>query len=258
MENTPHHFKGVEMTNVAVEKSPQVYARIGGAIYLILILVGMFAAIFVRDKMVVSGDAATTAGNIIASPLLWRLGIAADLIMHVCDVPLMLIFYVLLRPVSRNLALLAVLFNLVQTAVLVANKLNLLAALFLLANAEYLKAFEPNQLHALSYLAIKLHGYGFGVGLVFFGCECLVVGYLILRSGYLPRAIGVLMQIAGVCYLVNSFALLLAPSFADMIFPAILVPSFLGELSLCLWLLVKGVNVSRWEEKARAWWVSAT
>lgn len=238
------------MTGRAVETSPQVYARIGGALYLILILAGMFGVIFVRDKLIVSGDATATANNIIASPLLWRIGIAADLIMHVCDVPLMLVFYVLLRPVNRNLALLAVLFNLVQTAVLVANKLNLLAALFLLGSADYLKAFDPHQLHALSYLSLKLHDYGFGVGLIFFGCECLVVGYLIFRSGYLPRTIGVLMQIAGLCYLTNSFVLLLAPALAKMLYPGVLVPAFIGELSLCLWLLVKGVNVSKWEEKA--------
>src|SRR5882724_13051517 len=104
------------MTDRAVETSPQVYARIGGVLYLILILTGMLAVIFVRDKLIVSGDATATANNIIASPLLWRIGITGDLIMHVCDVPLMLVLYVLLRPVNRNLALLAVLFNLVQTA----------------------------------------------------------------------------------------------------------------------------------------------
>jgi hypothetical protein len=240
------------MTDNTVETSPQIYARIGGVLYLILILAGMFAVIFVRDKLIVSGDVTATANNIIASPLLWRIGIAGDLIMHVCDVPLMLIFYVLLRPANKNLALLAVLFNLVQTAVLVANKLNLLAALFLLGSADYLKAFEPHQLHALSYLSLKLHDYGFGVGLIFFGCECLVVGYLIFRSGYLPKTIGVLMQIAGLCYLTNSFALLLAPTFASIIFPAIMVPALIAETSFCLWLIVKGVNVPKWEKQASA------
>jgi hypothetical protein len=237
------------MTVNTVETSPQPYARIGGALYLIIILAGMFAVIFVRGKLIVSGDATATANNIMASPLLWRMGIACDLIMHVCDVPLMLIFYVILRPVNKNLALLVVLFNLVQTAVLVANELNLLAALFLLGRADYLKAFEPHQLHALSYLSLKLQDYGFGVGLIFFGCECLIVGYLIFRSVYLPKAIGLLMQLAGLCYLTNSFALLLAPTFANMLFPAVLVPAFIGELSLCLWLLVKGVNVPKWNEK---------
>ena len=240
------------MTDRTVDASPQVYARIGGVLYLIIIVAGMLGEVFVRNRLIVSGDATASANNIMASPLLWRIGIAGDLIMHMCDVPLMLVFYVLLRPVNSTLALLAVLFNLIQTAVLVANKLNLLAALFLLGSASYLKAFEPHQLHALTYLAVKAHGYGFGIGLIFFGCTCLVLGYLISRSGYLPGILGVLMQVAGVCYLTNSFALLLAPAFADAIFPAILVPAFIGELSLCLWLLVKGVNVPKWEERARA------
>jgi hypothetical protein len=94
--------------------------------------------------------------------------------------------------------------------------------------------------------------YGFGVALIFFGCACLVLGYLIFRSGYLPKAIGVLMQIAGFSYLTNSFALILAPAFANRIFPAVLVPAFVGKASLCLWLLVKGVNVQRWKEQASA------
>jgi hypothetical protein len=186
-----------------------------------------------------------------ASPLLWRIGIAGDLVMHVCDVVLIMVFYVLLRPVNKNLVLLAVLFNLIQTAVLVANKLNLLVPLFLLGSADYLKVFEPHQLQALTYLSVKAHGYGFGIGLIFFGFECLILGYLIFRSGYLPRILGILMQIAGLCYLTNSFALILTPTFANMIFPAVLVPSFIAELSLCLWLLAKGVNVPKWKEKAK-------
>lgn len=231
------------------ETSPQVYARIGGVLYLIIIVSGILGELFVRGRVVVPGDATATANNILASPLLWRMGIASDLVMHSCDVPLMMIFYVLLRPVDRNLARLAVLFNLVQTAVLVANKLNLLMPLFLLGGADFLKVFEPRQLHALAYLFIRVHGYGFGVGLIFFGFTCLVLGYLIVRSGYLPRFLGVLMQVAGLCYLVNSFALLLAPAVADRMFPFILVPPLVAELSLCLWLLVKGVDVERWRLK---------
>jgi hypothetical protein len=237
------------MADHTVEASPQVYARIGGVLYLIIIVAGLFGEAFVRGKLIVSGDATATAHNIMASQSLWRFGIAGDLVMHMCDVPLTLIFYALLRPVNKNLALLAAFFNLVQTTILCANKLTLLFALFLLGDADYLKAFEPRQLYALAYLCVKLHGYGFGVGLLFFGCGCLVLGYLIRRSVYLPKILGVLMQIAGLCYLVNSFALLLAPTFANRLFPAILVPAFLGELSLCLWLLVKGVNVSKWREE---------
>ena len=128
------------MTSHTIEASPQVYARIGGILYLMIIIAGALGEIFIRGKLIVSGDAMSTANNIMAAQSLWRIGIAGDLLMHVCDVPLMLVFYVLLKPVNKNLALLAVLFNLIQTAVLVANKLNLLMPLFLLGNADYLKA----------------------------------------------------------------------------------------------------------------------
>ena len=124
----------------------------------------------------------------------------------------------------------------------------LLEALFPLGNAGYLKAFPPEQLYAMASLSLKSHGYGFGVSLLFFGCFCVIVGYLIFRSGYLPKTVGVLMQIAGVCYLANSFALILSPAVANRLFPAILVPAFIGEASLCLWLFVKGVKVEKWEE----------
>jgi hypothetical protein len=232
-----------------VTTSPQVYAKFGGLFYLIIIVAGLFTEGFIKDKLIVSGDPSATAAHIMASEHLWRIGIIGNLIMHISDVPLMLIFYVLLRPVSRNLALLAVLFNLVSTAVIVANDLNLLTPLFLLGGADYLKAFESNQLNALAYLSLKSNDFGYGIGLIFFGCECLVLGYLIFKSDYLPKTIGILMQIAGSCYLVNSFALLIAPAFANMLFPAILVPSFIGESSFCVWLIVKGVNVPKWKQR---------
>ena len=237
------------MATLKPETSPQVYARIGGLAYLFIIVAGAFGEMFIRNTIIVSGDAAATANNIAASPLLWRIGIAGDLLMHVCDVILMMVFYVLFKPVNKNLALLAVLFNLIQTAVLVANKTNLLMPLFLSGSEDYLKAFDAHQLQALTYLSVKAHGFGFGMGLIFFGFTCLINGYLIFKSGYLPRILGVLMQIAGLCYLVNSFALILFPTFANLIFPAVLVPAFIGELSLCLWLLVKGVNITKWKEQ---------
>ena len=238
------------MNTRAAEISPGAYARIGGIAYLIIIVAGLLGEMFVRNAMIVSGEPAATSGNIIASPLLWRLGIAGDLIMHVCDAIVMLVLYVLLRTVNRNLALLALIFNLIQTAVLVANKMNLLMPLFLLGDANYLKAFDPKQLQALAYLSVKAHGYGFGIGLIFFGFVCLVNGYLIFKSGFFLFFFCVLMQIAGLSYLINSFALILAPSLENAIFPAILIPPFIGELSLCLWLIIKGVNSTRWKQKA--------
>jgi hypothetical protein len=232
-----------------VEASPQVLARIGGLLYLIIIVLGSFNEAFVRNRIIVSGDAAATAANIRSMESLWRFGIAAEFFMLICAVALTLILFVLLRPVSRDLAWLAVFFNLVSIAVEASVQLYLLGALFPLGSAEYLKAFKPEQLYALASLAVKSHSYGFGVALIFFGCVCLLLGYLIFKSGYLPKAVGVLMQIAGLSYLTDSFALILAPSFANQIFPAILVPAFIGEASLCLWLLVKGVNVEKWQAR---------
>jgi hypothetical protein len=239
------------MISQTVNSSPQVYARIGGVLYLIIIIAGLYGEVFVRGNLIVAGDATATAQKIMGSELLFRSGVVGDLIMHVCDVPLLLIFYVLLRPVSKDLSLLAAFFNLVQTAILGANKLNLVTVLLLLRGADY-KVFEPNQLQALASLSLALHEYGFGIGLIFFGVRCLVVGYLISRSGYFPKSLGVLQVIAGLCYLINSLALLLAPALANKMFPAILLPAFIGELAMGLWLLVKGVNVPKWDEQVRA------
>jgi len=232
------------------ETSPQIYARIAGVLYLMIIVIGFSSEFFVRDKLVMAGDVTATANNIASSESLWRTSIACELILLVCAVALTLIFYVLLRPVNKNHALLAVLFNIVEFPIEAVSKLCLLAALFFSGSADYLKAFEPRQLHALVKISLKLHDYGFGIDLVFFGFACLVYGYLLFRSGYLPRTLGVLMAIAGLSYLANSFTLILAPAYAGRISP-ILVLALIGELSLCLWLMVKGVNVPRWNEKAR-------
>jgi hypothetical protein len=233
-----------------VAASPRTLARIGGVLYLIIILIGLFDEAFVRNRILVAGDAAATAANIRSLEALWRFGIAAEFLLLICGISLTLIFFVLLRPVNRDLASLAVFFNLVSLAVEASVQLYLLGALFPLGKAEYLKAFSPEQLNALASLSVKSHSYGFGVDLIFFGCVCLLLGYLIFKSGYLPKTVGVLMQIAGLSYLTNSFAMILAPSFANQIFPAILIPAFVGEASLCLWLLVKGVNLEKWNARA--------
>jgi hypothetical protein len=239
------------MEDHELQTSPQVCARIGGVLYLIIIVIGFSSEFFVREKLVVSGDVTATANNIMASESLWRITIAGALILLVCSIALTLILYVLLRPVNKTLALLAVFFNIVEFPIEAASKLCLFAALFLSGNADYLKAFEPHQLHALVQISLKLHDYGFGIDLVFFGFACLVYGYLLFRSGYFPRTLGVLMAIAGLSYLTNSFTLILAPAYAGTISP-ILMLALIGELSLCLWLMVKGVDEQRWKEQASA------
>jgi hypothetical protein len=241
-----------QVTTPAIETSPQFCARVGGALYLIIIVIGLFGEVFVRDRLIVSTNAAATAANIMSHEPLWRFHIAAELFLLMCAVALLLILFVLLRPVSRDLMLLAIFFNLAAIIIEAVTTMYLIETLFPLGNAAYLKAFTAEQLNAISSLFLKSHGYGFGVSLLFFGCFCVIVGYLIFRSNYLPKAIGVLMQIGGVCYLTNSFALVLSPMVANRLFPVILVPAFIGEVSLCLWLLVKGVNIEKWHERAAA------
>jgi hypothetical protein len=183
------------MANTNTEITPKQYARIGGLAYLIIIVAGAIGELFLRGKIIVSGDAVATANNILASPMLWRIGIAGDLLMHLCDLILAIVYYNLFKSVNKNLALLSVMFGLIQTSVLVANKLNLVMPLLLLSNETYTKAFEPQQLQALSYLFVQAHGYGFGIGLIFFGFECLIDGYLIFKSGFLPKFLGILITI---------------------------------------------------------------
>jgi Domain of unknown function (DUF4386) len=242
----------------SIERSPQFYARWAGLLYLAIIGLGAFGELFVRAGLVVPGDPVATANAIAAAPLLWRLGIAGDLLMHVLDVPVIVILYVLLRRVNRDLAIFATLINLVQTAVLALNKLNLVVPILLASGVDVADApkvfvgFTAEQLHSLSFAAIKLHSYGFGIGLIFFGVACLARGVLIYRSGFLPKFLGVLMFVAGLAYLVNSVALLVAPSIATMLFPAILLPPLVGESLLALWMIVKGVEVSRWAPTVHA------
>lgn len=230
--------------------SPQAYARIGGVLYLVIIAAGLFAEAFVRERLVAPADAAITATNIMTHGFLLRLGIAADLTTFLCAVALTMILYVLLKPVNKNLALLMVFFNLVQDAVGGVNALNTYKPLQLLGGADYLKVFTPEQLQAMALLSLKAHAVGFGIALMFFSFSCLALGYLTFASGFLPKALGMLMAIAGACYLMNSFALILSPMLASVLFPSILLPAFVGELSFALWLTVKGVNVPKWEGSA--------
>ena len=239
--------KWIDMEESQVTTSPRLLSRIGGMLYLFIIIVGLYGEAFIRSRLIVPGDATATAVNVQSMESLWRLGIAAEFCLLICAIALALIFYLLLRSVNRELALLGILFNLVSITVEATTTLYLVEALFPLGSAGSLNAFEPEQLYALVSLSVRSHAYGFGASLIFFGCVCLIFGYLIFKSGYLPKAIGVLMQIAGLSYLVNSFAMIVAPAFADQIFPLILIPAFVGEASLCLWLLVKGVNLEKWK-----------
>ncbi len=233
----------------AAEASPRLWARTAGAFYLITIIMGVFAEVFVRGALVVRDDATATATNILAHETLYRFGLSADLVMMASYLAVTLLFYVLFKPVGRRLSLLAAFFSLVGIAVLAANSLNHLAPLIFLGSAHYLSAFQTSQLQALALMFLKMHAGSYSIADVFFGIDCLIIGYLIFKSGFLPRTLGVLMAIGGLSYLIDSFAILLSPILAARL-PDVIVLGGIAELSLSLWLVVMGVNVSRWEEKA--------
>ncbi len=234
------------------EASPRNLARIAGGLYLINIIGGFFAIGFVPAAIIITGDVAATAHNIMTHELLYRSGLAAHILITAINIPLAVIFYDLFKVVSRRIALLVVFFTLVGTAIEVAGLLNQFTPLVVLGARPYANVFSAVQLQALAQMPLDLQGIGFNIAVVFFGFYCLSIGYLIFRSSFLPRVIGVLMAIGGLCYLTNSFATFLAPGFAAGLFPFIQLPSGVAELSLSLWLLAIGLNVRRWKEQAGA------
>ena len=238
------------MTNRSAGTSPKGYARIAGWLYLVGIAGGIFEELFVRSAVIVRGDAGATAANILANEMLYRSGFAAGIVMLLINVPLTLIFYDVFKAVNRRLALLMVFFVAVGTAVQAANLLNHFAPLVFLKGAPALSAFSMEQLQALAYASLRLQSTGYDIALTFFGFYCLSAGYLIFRATFLPRILGALLTLGGLCYLTNSFAGFLSPEFRAGLLPYILLPSGVAELSLSLWLIVRGVNLSKWEETA--------
>jgi hypothetical protein len=223
---------------------PQRYARVAGLLYLIIIVCGVFSEVFVRSSLVVTGEAATTAGNIVASESLFRLGFAADSLMLLSDVAIAVIFYVLLRPVSKTLALLAAAFRLTQAGILGFNLLNYYAALLLLSGEVYASIFDSEQLHALAMLFLELHSHGYDLGLLFFALSSFILGYLVIRSGYFPLILGYGLMAAALVYLAGSITRFVFPEFLSLITPLYIIP-LIAELAFCLWLLLRGVSVRR-------------
>ena len=227
--------------------SPQIYARAGGILYLIVFALGF--TLFAYPSISPSGNA-TLSVHVISSAQPWlRVVSTAELINFLCDVPLALIFYVLLAPVDRNIALLAAFFRLANAFLGAIIGLGRLAVLTLLGDTADRSAFTPTQLQALASLFLTLHGYGLDICFVFFGMHCMLLGFLIYRSDYLPKFLGVLLPIAGLIYLADSLVDIVAPAIADKVPTTIFLPGFIAELSLCLWLLAKGINLQKWDDK---------
>lgn len=222
-------------------------ARAAGVLYLVIIVAGIFAQFIVRQSLVVPGDAAATATNIMASEALFRAGIGADLVMVMADVAIGVLFYVLLRHANHTLALLAAFFRLGQAAVLGANLLNLVIVLQLLGGAPYLSAFEPAQLQALTLPFLNAHSIGYAMGLVFFGLSIFILGILLYKSERFPGVLGVALVIASLAYLVDGFGRVSLVNYAaiqPLMDSVVLTVAFLAEAALAVYLLVKGLRTT--------------
>lgn len=231
--------------------TPGLKARTAGGFYLLTIIAGLFAEVFVRGAVFVRDDPAATAANILAQETFYRLGLASDLVMIACYVVVTLLFYVLFKPAGRDLSLLAAFFSLVGLAVLAAGALNHLAPVLLLGDPQLRGAFEATQLQAAALASLKMHGRGYVVAGVFFGVYMLLLGRLIFRSGFLPRTLGALTALGGLTFLTSSFASLLSPALAARL-PDIGMLGGIAELALSLWLVAMGVNAPKWQERASA------
>ncbi|RXR19136.1 DUF4386 domain-containing protein [Flavobacterium amnicola] len=224
-------------------------ARIAGFCYLIVITTGLFSEVFVRQTLRVSNNALITAHNIQNNEMLFRWGFVTDLINFVVGLPTILIIYYLFKQTNKLLLQLAVTFVIIQTAIIGVNLLNQISPLLLLSNDTYLNTLQPDQLATLSLLSLNIQIQGYAIGLVFFGFYCIIVGYVIYKSNFIPKLFGVLYAITGLCYLVNSFTMFLSKGFQNPLFIYLAIPIFIGELSLCLWLLIKGIDTSKIVEK---------
>lgn len=227
----------------------QRYARVAGVLFLISLVAGGFGEAYAPSKIIVSGDAAATVANITNFNFLYRLGFAAFLTESLCDIALVLIFYALLRPVSRELSLLAAFFGLVGTAVFAVGELFYLAPTLLVGNAAYATTFSTAQINGLVQLSLRFASLAGMATTAYYGMSWLVRAYLIVRSGYLPKFLGVLMAIGGAGFVVRNFLLILAPAYASTL---LLVLMFPGGLVMIIWLLVKGVDMRRWDERVKA------
>jgi hypothetical protein len=232
--------------------SPKAQARAAGVLYLIIVAAGLFSEGFVRSTLIVSSDAAKTAQKILAAELLYRLGGAAEFVTISCDIAVAIVLYNLLKPVNQTLALMAAFFRLIFCAVYAPLSLAHFMPLVLLHGGSTLSAFSDTQLQALTMLSFKAHNLGYQISLVFFGIHCLLIGGLIAWSRFLPRALGVLLAIAGACYVFNSFANFIVPPLGALLYPYVLLPGFVAELGLALWLTSIGLNSQRWQEQHAA------
>src|SRR5437588_415001 len=235
------------MTERIAEASPRLKARITGVFYLLTMLTGIFAQGFVSNRLVVFGDAAATALNIVAHKSLFQWGFTVYLIEMACQIAMTALFYDLLKPAGRSVSLLAAFLGLASCIIKTFSRVFYIAPLFVLGGAHYLSVFSPEQLQALALLFLKVNDQGAAIALAFFGFYALLTGYLIVRSTFLPRILGVWSAIAGLGWLT-----FLYPPLGYRLFFYVAPFGLLGAAALILWLLMFGVNEQRWKEEASA------
>ena len=239
----------LQMSATPRATSVQAYARMAGVLFLLSIIGGGFGEFYASSALVVPGDAAATAHNLIASNLFYRLGFLGYLTEAVCDVGLAYLLYILLRPVHPNLVKLAVLFRIMATATFAFSELFYFAPTLILGGDGYLKSFSPDQLHALVLLSLNIYGTTGNLYIVFYGIASLIFGYLMMRSGYFPRVLGALLALGGLGFVIMNVLLILTPAYASSF---LLLPTILAIVSLAGWLLFRGVDVVKWQEQVSA------
>ena len=220
-------------------------ARIAGFLYLLLVPFGFFGLDYI-PSLIVPGNAAATVSNIMAHTLLFRLSILSALIIPIVTVSVAYFLYKLFKSVNKNQAVLMVLFTLVATPIAMLSELNHFAVLQLLNGTDYLKVFSHDQLYSQVMFFLEMSNYGANITAIFWGLWLFPLGYLIIKSNFIPKLIGVLIIVAGFGYLVDSIALFLLPDL-NLDFSQY---TFIGELILLLWLLIKGVKNEQWEKRA--------
>lgn len=240
------------MTTRTIEPSPRLYARIVGALYLLIFFVGPFAFFMGRTSVVVPGDPAATVNNLMASETMFRLGMVAETVIVLVEIVVSAMLYVLFRAVSRPLSLAAAFARFAQALLQAVNLLTAVPALLLLGGVGYITVFEPEQLNALVLLFLDANAFVIIIWGLLFGFHLLLLGYLVYRSHFMPRMLGILLIIGAIGYLAQSYGHLLVPQYDELLSAVVIVLSIPGELAFTVWLLWKGVSVEQWEKRVLA------
>ena len=228
------------------EMSPSAYARFAGVLYLVIAVAAIFAHMVIPEQFIVAGNAAATAANIAANETTFRLGtVGSELIILLSEIVLAVVLYMLLKPVSKTLSLVAAVSRLAMTTIHGLNLLNYYLVFQLLNGRSLATAFSPEQVNALVTLFLDAHSIGFTIGIAFLVPHVLILGYLIVQSGYFPKVLGFLFIAAGIGYLFDSMGLLLVTGYTTT--PGLIAAVIaLAEIAFPSWLLMQGVNMDRW------------